>query len=70
MMVQCVTAAGLFGAGDVIAQQLVEKKGLRGHDVSTILPPRDPCSFPSRWELAPVLAFYTLPGRQAWSLSP
>ncbi|KAH6901594.1 hypothetical protein BKA70DRAFT_1084255, partial [Coprinopsis sp. MPI-PUGE-AT-0042] len=32
MMVQCVTAAGLFGAGDVIAQQLVEKKGLRGHD--------------------------------------
>jgi hypothetical protein len=35
-MVQCVTAAGLFGAGDVIAQQLVERKGLKGHDVSSL----------------------------------
>jgi protein Mpv17 len=33
MMTQCITAAVLFGAGDVIAQQAVEGKG-RNHDVS------------------------------------
>ena len=33
MMTQCITAAVLFGAGDVIAQQAVEGKG-REHDVS------------------------------------
>ncbi|TFK18050.1 hypothetical protein FA15DRAFT_604050 [Coprinopsis marcescibilis] len=32
MLVQCVTAAGLFGAGDIIAQQAVEKKGWKEHD--------------------------------------
>jgi hypothetical protein len=33
MMAQCGTAAVLFGTGDLIAQQAVEKKGLEGHDV-------------------------------------
>jgi protein Mpv17 len=33
MIAQCATAAVLFGAGDVIAQQAVEKKG-KQHDVS------------------------------------
>jgi hypothetical protein len=33
MLAQCVTAVALFGAGDIIAQQVVEKKG-RNHDVS------------------------------------
>jgi hypothetical protein len=33
MMTQCITAAVLFGAGDVLAQQAVEGKG-RKHDVS------------------------------------
>ncbi|XP_062429366.1 protein Mpv17 isoform X5 [Rhea pennata] len=28
---QALTAGALMGAGDVIAQQLVERKGLRGH---------------------------------------
>ena len=32
MMTQCITAAILFGTGDVIAQQVVEGKG-RKHDV-------------------------------------
>jgi protein Mpv17 len=32
MIAQCGTAAVLFGAGDVIAQQAIEKKGLKGHD--------------------------------------
>ncbi|KAJ7735708.1 hypothetical protein B0H16DRAFT_1425907 [Mycena metata] len=31
MLTQCVTAATLFGAGDIIAQQAVEKKG-KEHD--------------------------------------
>lgn len=31
-MTQCATAALLFGAGDVIAQQAVDRKGL-DHDV-------------------------------------
>jgi hypothetical protein len=35
MMTQCITAAVLFGAGDVIAQQAVEGKG-RKHDVSGV----------------------------------
>jgi hypothetical protein len=33
MMTQCITAAVLFGAGDILAQQAVEGKG-RKHDVS------------------------------------
>ncbi|KAK0438552.1 hypothetical protein EV421DRAFT_950656 [Armillaria borealis] len=32
MLAQCGTAALLFGTGDIIAQQLIEKKGLRRHD--------------------------------------
>lgn len=32
MLAQCTTAAVLFGTGDVIAQQAVEKRG-RNHDV-------------------------------------
>lgn len=32
LITQCATAAVLFGTGDVIAQQLVEKKGDK-HDV-------------------------------------
>jgi len=32
MAVQCATAAVLFGAGDVVAQQAVEGKG-KQHDV-------------------------------------
>ncbi|PBK95850.1 hypothetical protein ARMGADRAFT_1010757 [Armillaria gallica] len=34
MLAQCGTAALLFGTGDIIAQQLIEKKGLRRHDVT------------------------------------
>ena len=34
LITQCITAAVLFGAGDVIAQQGVERKGVNGHDVS------------------------------------
>ena len=33
MMTQCITAAVLFGTGDILAQQAVEGKG-RNHDVS------------------------------------
>lgn len=33
MAAQCGTAAFLFGAGDIIAQQAIEKKG-RSHDAS------------------------------------
>ncbi|KAK9898420.1 hypothetical protein P389DRAFT_193457 [Cystobasidium minutum MCA 4210] len=29
----CLTAGVLFGAGDILAQQAVEKKGLKNHDV-------------------------------------
>ncbi|KAJ2914847.1 hypothetical protein MD484_g5566, partial [Candolleomyces efflorescens] len=32
MLVQCITAAVMFGAGDVIAQQAVEGKGMK-HDI-------------------------------------
>ncbi|KAJ8521984.1 hypothetical protein ONZ45_g1410 [Pleurotus djamor] len=32
MLAQCLTGAVLFGAGDVIAQQAVERRGLSGHD--------------------------------------
>lgn len=34
LLTQCATAAVLFGTGDVIAQQLVEKKGGSQHEVS------------------------------------
>ena len=35
MRTQCITAAVLFGAGDILAQQAVEGKG-KDHDVSKI----------------------------------
>jgi hypothetical protein len=47
MMTQCITAAVLFGTGDIIAQQAVEGKG-RKHDVSKKLTWRSgslPCCF-------------------------
>ncbi|KAK4939873.1 Protein required for ethanol metabolism [Elasticomyces elasticus] len=34
LLTQAVTTAVLFGAGDVLAQQAVEKKGFRNHDVT------------------------------------
>lgn len=34
MLTQCATGAVIFAAGDLVAQQLVEKRGLKGHDVS------------------------------------
>lgn len=34
MVSQCLTSAALFGASDVVAQQIVEKRGVREHDVS------------------------------------
>lgn len=37
MISQCLTSAALFGASDVVAQQLVEKKGLKNHDVRRVL---------------------------------
>jgi hypothetical protein len=43
MLVQCLTAGVMFGAGDVIAQQAVEKKGWKQHDV------RCPLRFGSRF---------------------
>ena len=39
MIAQCGTAAVLFGSGDLIAQQAIEKKGLKGHDVRALLSP-------------------------------
>lgn len=33
MAAQCATSAVLFGASDVVAQQLVGKVGIRNHDV-------------------------------------
>ena len=33
MLAQCVTAGVLFGTGDVIAQQAIEKRGWAKHDV-------------------------------------
>jgi hypothetical protein len=36
MVAQCTTAAVLFGTGDVIAQQAIEKKGSK-HDVSAVI---------------------------------
>lgn len=36
MATQSATSAVIFGAGDVIAQQLVDRRGLRNHDVSNI----------------------------------
>ena len=38
MVAQCGTAAVLFGTGDLIAQQAIEKKGLKGHDVRSFSP--------------------------------
>lgn len=37
MLAQCLTAGVLFGAGDVIAQQAIEKRGWTKHDVRLIL---------------------------------
>jgi hypothetical protein len=37
MLTQCATAAVLFGTGDVVAQQIVEKKG-KEHDVRKYIP--------------------------------
>lgn len=34
LLTQVVTTAVLFGAGDVIAQQAVDKKGLEKHDLA------------------------------------
>lgn len=36
MATQCATATVLFGAGDIIAQQTIEKRGVKGHDVRGI----------------------------------
>ncbi|PBK67144.1 hypothetical protein ARMSODRAFT_320443 [Armillaria solidipes] len=33
MLAQCGTTALLFGTGDIITQQLIEKKDLRRHDM-------------------------------------
>jgi hypothetical protein len=38
MVTQCGTAAVLFGTGDMIAQQAIEKKRLKGHDVRSFSP--------------------------------
>ncbi|CDO76323.1 hypothetical protein BN946_scf184414.g5 [Trametes cinnabarina] len=32
MLTQCATSAVLFGSGDIVAQQLFEKKGIQNHD--------------------------------------
>ncbi|KAF7319798.1 hypothetical protein MKEN_00762400 [Mycena kentingensis (nom. inval.)] len=34
MLTQCLTAAVLFGTGDVIAQQAVERRGVENHDIA------------------------------------
>ncbi|KAH8153366.1 uncharacterized protein LAJ45_02178 [Morchella importuna] len=33
LLTQCITTGVLFGTGDIIAQQLVERKGLDNHDM-------------------------------------
>ena len=38
MVAQCGTAAVLFRTGDLIAQQAIEKKGLKSHDVRSLSP--------------------------------
>ncbi|KAK0244646.1 hypothetical protein EDD85DRAFT_206943 [Armillaria nabsnona] len=40
MLAQCGTAALFFGTGDIIAQQLIKKKGLRRHDARSPLSAR------------------------------
>ena len=37
MVAQCGTSALLFGSGDLIAQQGIEKKGFKNHDVRSSL---------------------------------
>lgn len=37
MATQCIASGVLFGAGDIIAQQAIDRKGL-DHDVSTLIP--------------------------------
>ncbi|KAI9274395.1 hypothetical protein BDA99DRAFT_497377 [Phascolomyces articulosus] len=37
ILVQCITTAFLFGTGDVIAQQVVERKGLKSHEMTRTL---------------------------------
>ncbi|KAJ3916440.1 hypothetical protein F5877DRAFT_91749 [Lentinula edodes] len=39
MATQSATSAVIFGAGDVIAQQLVDRRGLRNHDVTCLFGP-------------------------------
>ncbi|KAI8141489.1 hypothetical protein BJV82DRAFT_619377 [Fennellomyces sp. T-0311] len=34
LLVQCITTAFLFGTGDVLAQQAIEKKGIENHEWS------------------------------------
>ncbi|KAF5328195.1 hypothetical protein D9619_013386 [Psilocybe cf. subviscida] len=34
MLTQCATGAVIFAAGDLVAQQVVEKRGLKGHDLT------------------------------------
>jgi|SRR4051812_2532348 hypothetical protein len=34
LLTQSVTTAVLFATGDITAQQLVEKKGIKGHDLT------------------------------------
>lgn len=36
MLYQCVTAGVLFASGDVIAQQAIEKRGWKHHDVRAL----------------------------------
>ena len=35
MLYQCATAGVLYAGGDLIAQQIIEKRGLKNHDVRT-----------------------------------
>ncbi|KAG2225570.1 hypothetical protein INT45_013681, partial [Circinella minor] len=37
ILVQCITTAFLFGTGDVIAQQAIERKGIEHHEVARTL---------------------------------
>lgn len=34
MLYQCATAGVLYASGDIIAQQLIERRGLRNHDIA------------------------------------
>uniref|UniRef100_A0A674IFJ2 Mitochondrial inner membrane protein Mpv17 n=1 Tax=Terrapene triunguis TaxID=2587831 RepID=A0A674IFJ2_9SAUR len=68
--VQILTAGSLVGVGDVISQQLVERRGLRGHSTRRTLkmmaigfwaPPHALSSLFQLWPAVQIANFYFIP---------